>query len=174
MVWKKGFNFRATAGLVTDGPDETYVVADNYPTTRNGVTFGWTGGAVLPVNRSTNPDRRLAGFNYHIITNVRYFKVDLPGNGTYDIRLATGDYLAPQPNHLWEIRDDTTVLTSKADSGTLGGHFNDALGVDYGYLDWPGSNSPFRGNFATSIFNLRINHAAGTSGVTPIAHIMVK
>ncbi|HLM66577.1 MAG TPA: hypothetical protein VK358_03575, partial [Longimicrobium sp.] len=63
MAWNIGINFRATAGYVADGPGETYSVADAYPVTRGGATFGWT---VLPSSgrdRDSSQDRRLAGIN---------------------------------------------------------------------------------------------------------------
>ena len=41
-VWQQGFDFRATSTYVTDPPTSTYVLASTaYPTTVNGVTFGW-------------------------------------------------------------------------------------------------------------------------------------
>ena len=41
-VWGIGFDYRATFGFVNDPPGDTYVLASTaYPTTFNGVTFGW-------------------------------------------------------------------------------------------------------------------------------------
>jgi hypothetical protein len=40
--WQQGFDFRNTAAFVTDPPGDTYVLpTTKYPTTVNGVTFGW-------------------------------------------------------------------------------------------------------------------------------------
>jgi len=87
-----GFNFRGTAGHVTDGAGDVYVVpGDYYPTTRAGVTFGVFRAETAYANRSTTSDPRLAGIMYNVYGSGDHFRVDLPAPGTYHFRLAMGD-----------------------------------------------------------------------------------
>ena len=64
--WQQGFNFRATAGYVSDPSNTTHVLATTaYPTKVGGVTFGWLSvQRVASRDRSTQVDPRLAGVDY--------------------------------------------------------------------------------------------------------------
>src|SRR3990167_6684343 len=90
MAWDKGFDFRNTSAYVTDPADHTYVLhTETYPTTRNGVTFGWSAGTIDSRDRDSGIDARLAGINFGAATGT--FRVDLPATGDYDVRIASGD-----------------------------------------------------------------------------------
>jgi len=91
--WQQGFDFRNTSTFVTDPPGDTYVLSTmTYPTTVNGVTFGWTTpNLVQGRDRSTSVDPRLAGINYVSNGAPATFYVNLPSPGTYNLSLAMGD-----------------------------------------------------------------------------------
>lgn len=172
MAWDKGFNFRATDSYVTDGADETYVRGntDAYPTTRNGVTFGWEDSIGGAIDRASGNDRRLAGINYTSTTNHR-FRVDLPATGDYTVALAMGDAASSQEAK-WAWKDDTTTLGSISHNGTTAAnYFYDPTDTEYTNLTWPGSNTAVQYTFATTIFRVQTN---GTLFVNPtIAHVFL-
>ena len=86
----EGFDFRNTASFVTDPPGDTYVLSTTaYPTTVNGVTFGWVKTSPVQArDRNAGIDPRLAGINFVNNGSPATFYVDLPSPGTYDISLA--------------------------------------------------------------------------------------
>ena len=151
-VWDKGFNFRATSGFVTDGTDETYVIGETYPITRNGVTFGWETGptGVATRDRNSGNDRRLAGINFNdAVTTNEDFRVDLPATGDFLIRLAMGDAANPQ-NPKIVLKDDTTVLDTLQTS-VGANEFYDATGVLRTQANWPGQNVAITRTFGSTI-----------------------
>jgi hypothetical protein len=178
MSW--GFNFRGSSGFVTDAVGTTYVVGDTYPTTRNGITFGWdfSLGFVNPLDRNAAIDARLAGSNYTLNntgTQIR-FRVDLPdGPGTRVIAMAVGDDVAGQAEQFVAIDDDTTGLFPVvALGGTAAGHFIDANSVDWATAAWPGSNTPVSITTTSSILRLRCGDGGTTvGGATTLAHLFI-
>lgn len=169
MAWTKGFNFRLTSTYVTDGTDETYVIGDVYPTTRNGVTFGWEGGGSLQMrNRSTSNDRRLAGISWNDTTAVD-FRVDLPNPGNFELRLAHGDVIYDTASLDLNIKDTNTVVANLVDANGTGAanSFIDANVNEFTAANWPANNTARTLAFSTTIFRARIR-----SGFTDlIAHI---
>ena len=175
MAWDKGFNFRATADYVTDGPDETYVLGDIYPTTRNGVTFGWVTSAPDETrDRSTTVDVRLAGQNAIDNTGAsQNFRVDLTATGDYTIRLAAGDASFAQKIDV-EFLDDTTVFSTVADNvATAGGQFVDATGVTRTTAAWPADNQTLARTFASTLFVVRCAALSATVNNSVLAHLFV-
>lgn len=176
MTLDIGINFRATAAYVTDGANETYCLADAYPTTRGGVTFGWTTATPDGTrNRNASLDRRLAGVNrtWNNAAQIR-FQLDLPASGAYDVHLALGDYIGE--GYLYgQILDDAAPLITIDDAnGTTGGSFDDATGAGYSAAAWPGSEQPTRVTFATQTLRLAIGTGtAGTPDSSTIAHLRV-
>ena len=52
-TWAIGFDFRASSNYVMDPPGDTYVLPSTaYPTTFNGVNFGWTNVSLLQAKES--------------------------------------------------------------------------------------------------------------------------
>src|SRR5271167_3917766 len=78
--WQQGFDFRSTKTFVTDPAGSTYVLSTTaYPTTVNGVTFGWVKTSLVGArNRNASLDPRLAGINYATNGAPATFYVDLP------------------------------------------------------------------------------------------------
>ncbi len=179
MSWIKGFAFRSSAGFVTDGPTDTYVlVTDLFPTIRNGVTFGWlTTGVLLGVNGNAGVDPRLAGVNQFIgifaPPNQALFQVTLDAAVSTQIQIANGDIVNSRARQYWELRDNATVLTTFAAASVSVATFNDATGVNRSAAAWPGSNAPLTAVFATTTFIFALGDASSPSGesAVPIAYI---
>jgi hypothetical protein len=169
MAWLKGFNFRATSAYVTDGTNETFVVADVYPVTRNGVTFGWanTAGSIGSRNRSATIDRRLAGINFNE-AGGDIFRVDLPGAGLYQINAAFGDHANGQ-SITAAFQDNTTSFISTTATSVAVAHYLDASFTDWSEAAWPGSNTLISQVFTSSI--LRIQTGAALN--SPVAHLFL-
>ena len=152
MSWDKGFNFRATSGFVTDGATETYVLgADTYPTTRNGVTFGWD-SAVSDVNRDAANDRRIAAI--HFGSSARTFRVDLPEAADFLIHLGLGDTAQAADHSSIEFKDTTSSLFTVTNDRNVGTYrWTDATGTQYAFTVWPGSETAVQKTFATTTLN---------------------
>lgn len=173
--WDKGFNFRATSGYVTDGANQTYVLGDAYPTTRNSVTFGWTASLSDPLrDRDNMVDPRLAGINQIPNNTPKDFRIDLPAAGGYTVYIALGDAVIDQPTAQYlEIFDDTTSkLVINDTDGTLGGNFDDANGTNRTSAAWPTDNVGIGLSFATTTMYVTVGKGSG-SGNSTIAHIRV-
>lgn len=176
MTWDKGFNFRATAGFVTDGTNETYVVFNNiYPFTQNGVTFGWDVAPSGGIDRNAALDRRLAGIVHMGNTGTqRTFRVDLPSAADYTIRIALGDAGGAQAYQYLQVKDGTTVrLTIDDTNGTVASHWDDATGTDYTDVTWPGSNTAVQCTFAGTVLNLVIGSPVAQTNSTTISHLFI-
>lgn len=182
-AWDKGFNFRATSGYVTDGTNQTYVIdTDVYPTTRNGVTFGWNYSTCLSDlgggtrDRDSGIDVRLAGMHFIANRDERCtFKVDLPAAGTYIITLGYGDAGGNAKNNYIVVKDSTTdVITLSAVTTAATPTFGDAVGSTYNAATWPGSQTTSTEVFATTTLDMIIG-----SGLAPdatdasIAHLFI-
>lgn len=173
MSWTKGFNFRGTSSYVTDGANDTYVVNDLYPTTRNGVTFGWeTLSSIDEADRSTGVDVRLAGINYFWggATSLRNFWVDLPATGDYEITLALGDQAGAKTNNKIVFKDTTTVLATVNPASQSANEWADATGALLSGANWPASNTPLTKTFATTRFTGQ-GDQTGNSQYFSLAHI---
>ncbi len=179
MSWDKGFNFRLTSGFVTDGTNQTYALgSEAYPTTRNGVTFGWSvgnyGSDLTDNDRDNTVDPRFAGQNQVTGTVTDVFRVDLTAAGSYDIRFASGDTgfdFGPYGPSYIEVFDNVTSLFSRSFTGPAQDHYQDASGVDRTEAAWPGSNVASTQTFASTILNFKMSSAV--SGYTVIAHLFL-
>lgn len=136
MPFDMGFNFRSTAGFVTDQAYAVPMLAEVYPhtyTNGNGdsVNAGWLNAAENKVDRSNTNDARLAGIGFGATND---FQVDLssgsaPGAGTYTIDMAAGDQGGTQTIG-FTVRDNTTVLITVPSQSVTAGHFLDATVAD--------------------------------------------
>ena len=127
--WQQGFDFRNTTGFVTDPSGATYVLPTTaYPTTVNGVTFGWTKNSAQGRDRNATLDPRLAGVNFANNGSPATFYVDLPSAGTYNLSLAMGDagYQACWVQCQVQFLDGNTVLATVTEGSTQLGYFYDA------------------------------------------------
>ncbi len=163
-----GLNFRANSGYVTDGANETYALADAYPTTRGGITFGWENvGTSSPQSRDRNSaiDRRLAGIVFTTALGGT-FRIDLPNTGTYQIHCALGDPEGSGIASYYVIKDNASAIA------TISGATNnwvDATGATRSSANWPANEVSIQATFASTILRFSAN-----SGVTDaIGHIRV-
>src|ERR1035438_4448049 len=174
--WQQGFDFRATAGFVTDPANTTYVLSTTgYPTTVDGVTFGWViPGQVQSRNRSTTVDPRLAGVNYVSNGAPASFVVNLPAPGTYNLSLAMGDEGYTQCWTLCQVQflDGSTILGTV--TGTpMAAHFEDARGNNWTAAAWPGSNVALPVTLTGTRLTVSVGTNHSTGDVTPIAYLGV-
>lgn len=172
-----GINFRDTSGFVTDGTNETYSLGVAYPETRGGFTFGWTDGLGGDRSRDRNAaiDRRCAGGNFTNSTGsqdrVTIFQLDI-APGTYDIRLAAGDFDNPHTNAKIEIYDDTTLKATITDASTAADHYVDATGVERtSSSDWVTNNAKLTLTFASTKLILKTGTTTTSSDTTFLAHM---
>ncbi len=173
MAWDKGFNFRTTSGFVTDGLNETYVIAEAYPTTRNGVTFGFT-DIIDSRDRDAGADRRLAGINFRSNGDGAQtpFRIDLTAAGDYQINAALGDAGGSQTEYL-QIYDNTSLLATISGIATGGAEYVDAGGTVRTAAAWPGSNAPITKTFATTIALFKIAALIPDAGASTPAHLFL-
>ncbi len=168
-AWDKGWNFRASSTFVTDGANETYVIdsgngnAEEYPVTRNGVTFGWGSNQIGNVrDRLDTNDRRLAGTQWGNALAV--FQVDLVGAADYIIDAAFGDPAGGATNIGAKFYDNTTVVATIANTSNSSGEFVDASGVNRtSAANWVANHATIQKTFATTTFKLELQQA--TSGM---------
>lgn len=160
MSFDKVFDFRASSGYVTDPANGTWVVpADTYPTTRNGVTFGWEDTTGLDArDRDTGVDARISGISFHsnIDNNTDIFRVDLPAPGTYQIGLAIGDAAGANAQNTYIVVSDNSVvgLIEFGPIATDSSHYADAAGNLWTTGAWPGSNVLVPAAFATTVLRV--------------------
>jgi hypothetical protein len=172
MAWKKGFNFRSTSGYVTDGTDDTYVLAtDTSATTRNGVTFQWSASPNVPRDRSAAVDAKLAGIHGVDGIDECTFSVTLPATGDYRIKFALGDQASLQGNMRIRILDDATGLIDLNSKTTTGAaYFFDATNVERtSVADWVSNNAAATHTFATTSFKLILGQTGARNGF--LAHL---
>lgn len=167
-----GFNFRDSSGFVTDGANETYAISEDYPQTRNGITFGYTARPNLNTrDRNSGNDRRLAGCHFNAGGVDSVFRVDLPSAGSWDIRLALGDASNGQVINI-ELKDNTTsLLTIVNVDTTAANNFLDATGAILSAANWPANNTKVTKTFASTILNLIIK--TPTSAASAVAHMLI-
>lgn len=176
----KGFNFRSTSGYVTDSALCTYVLNDVYPTTRGGVTFGWSsaGSGTVKVDRTTsNP--KYAGINCQLNNGTqRTFRIDLPAAGRYQIRMIVGDYSFSHDQIYCEVLDGSTNLFT-IDSTTFAFYPNTQAGVDSGGVGnytmsaWEEYNAAREITLSGTVLNIKIGTPASGLDYTCITHIEV-
>jgi hypothetical protein len=142
--WEQGFDFRNTKTFVTDPPGSTYVLSTTaYPTTVNGVTFGWVKTAPVQArDRNAQLDPRLAGINFANNGAPATFDVDVPSPGTYSVSLAMGDASYQQ---CWvqcqvQFLDGGTVVATVTEGVIAQGFFYDAMGNKWSAAAWPANN----------------------------------
>ena len=187
--WKK-FNFRTSQTYVTDnagdGQQGVWSIPSGsivYPQTRtisgDSVTYGLNNFSSM-IDRSTSGDVRLAGSAQTANTagNQRWFRVDLPSPGTYEIDLAMGDVPQGQRQY-WQVVDDTTVLETVDLTGTFhaSNSFYDATGVLRSAADWPSQKATKQYTFATTTCFLRFGGngvSASTNNSSTMAHIAIR
>ena len=166
-----GINFRATAGYVTDGANQTYcLMTDFYPVTRGGATFGWEagGGEVDARDRNSGNDPRLAGQNHSLSTTAPDFRLDVTA-GDRLVHAAFGDAGFAHPVG-WDVKDGTTTFFTNSGSTSAGQRFDDATGVELTETTWLTNEASVARTFASTILRITPTSAAAAQA---IAHVRV-
>src|SRR5271157_204697 len=175
--WGQGFDFRNTAAFVNDPLSYTYVLpGTSYPTTVNGVTFGWTTpGLVQGDDRSTLVDPRLAGINSTMNGSPATFSLNLPSAGTYNLTLAMGDEGASECGTQCQVQffDGPTPIATVTGGPTNLGYFYDAAGNNWSAAAWPTSNVSQQVTLAGTQLTVVVGTNNATGDLTPIASLGV-
>lgn len=176
MPFDMAFDFRGTAGFVTDPSYGVPALGELYPHTYTNadgksINAGLATGAGSALNRNATFDPIIAGMNF--ISNDGSgdtFQIDLssgsaPGAGTYNIYLAMGDTGGGvERTHYFEVKDGTTQLID----GTGGGsgvvssvnNLLDATLTNIPQSDNPWVSTPASKVFATNTAKVMLGHAA--------------
>lgn len=170
-----GINFRETAGFVTDGTDEVGYV-DTSSHSFNGFTYDWTtGGGINTRDRSTTPDRRMAGLHFQSSGGPIILTVTLPATGDYEIRSAHGDYSNDTGHESLNLKDNGTSFQSwDKPAGTTGANkWWDADGTTERASDaaWVSGNVAVNRTFGSTAFTMEVGDAGSLGSV---AHLFVK
>ncbi len=179
----KNFNFRTSGASYCDGSGEvctdaantTYVnPTDQYPTTRNGITFGWTVFSNIDGrDRDNSIDARFAGFNFvNNAVSKQIFRVDVTAGASIAVRLAAGDIAADQ-NQWITLKDNATAFSTCASHDTFGDEYMDADCNVYSRANWPGSNTAItRTMVSTTLFvEIGSDAAPGVANSTTLNHL---
>ena len=175
--WQQGFDFRNTAGFVTDPPGDTYVLPSTaYPTEGSGVTYGWV-NTLSPQgrDRTSSQDPRLAGINFVANGAPATFYVDLPSAGTYNVSLAMGDAGYEQCWVQCQIQflDGSTVLGTLTKGLTNENYFYDAQGNNWSAAQWPANNLTQQFTLSGTRLIVVVGTSHSTGDFTPIAFLGV-
>lgn len=170
-----GFNFRQTSGFVTDGANQTYVLAtDTYPTTRGGFTFGYENASIIDGrNRDSGVDVRLAGIHFivNFVSDNPIFRVDLPTTGNTNVSLAFGDGAGGNVQNIYAVvKDDSTAFITLTGVAVDSNKFIDAQGTSWLTASWPGSNVAVTRNFTSTILRISLGGTTASAS-TCIAHL---
>lgn len=187
MAFDMGFNFRNTAGFVTDQAYAVPVLKELYPNTYtnlNGdsVNAGWDNITVNGIDRNAANDPRLAGVNYATDSmQSRPFRVDLnsgsaPGAGSWSVDIALGDE-GDTHTQSSAIDDDTTELIYLTPGGgtvTAPGQFVDATtAVVTASATWTGT--PATVMFTSNIARFDMNRDLLNTGFpVAVAHFRLR
>jgi hypothetical protein len=171
---QQGFDFRNTAGFVSDPAGNTVVLPTTaYPAQANGLTFGWVDTSLVQGrDRSTSVDPRLAGINFATNGQPATFYVDLPSPGIYKLSLAMGDAGWEECWVGCQIQFfDSSNLVGTISRGLIQcNYFYDAQGASWSAQAWPASTATLQ----VSLSGTRLTMVVGTqvSGdYTPIAFL---
>lgn len=194
MAFDMGFNFRGSAGYVTDPSYCAPALGEAYPHTYTNadgksINAGWDGGALSTADRRSTADPRVGGINYNT-SGLASFRVDLssgsaPGAGTYLVDFAFGDWGFGHAFSVMRVKDDTTIVIGNfTGTNTSQSYFN-PTGAQSGGLvdtdDWDDFTTPQSVAFASTTarcemqtsgdaatlahFRLTLQEAVGGGGV---------
>jgi hypothetical protein len=175
--WSAGFDFRNSAGYVGDPPGDTYVLSSTaYPTTSNGVTYGWMNTSLVQArDRNARLDPRLAGINFATNGSPATFYVDLPSSGTYNLALALGDagYMSCWVQCQVQFLDGNTVLANVTVGSDNLGYFYDPKANNWSAAAWPTSNVSQQVTLVGTRLKVIVGASQAGGDSTPIAFLGV-
>jgi hypothetical protein len=164
MSTKYSLHLRATAnGTGASSPwnevsPSAYVLGDVYPTTRNGLTFGYTSASsTFRSDSGTANNARISG--RHQLAAADKLRVDLPdGAGNYNLWMAMGALNAATATgcSIYDS-DNTTILASIGMFSPPSGSVVDASGTQLTFAQWLTSNTPLALTFSGDHFYVARN-----------------
>ena len=175
--WAVGFDFRSSAGFVGDPPGDTDALASTaYPTTFNGINFGWANVSLIQSrDRNNQIDPRLAGMNFAYNGSPGLFYVDLPASGTYNLSLALGDagYQSCSVGCQIQFLDGSTILSTLTKTGNGSAYFYDAQGNNWSAAKWPANNLSLEVAIAGTRLTMVLGSNQQNGDYTPVAFLGV-
>lgn len=181
MSWSTGygFNFRYTAGFVTDGTDEFFAgglggTLKTYPTTfTTGVVGGWTANPASADDTNASYDQRIAGASEHTnATAVAVFQLDLPASGSYRLRLGARVVYDARI----EIYDGASLLAGFNTAGTGASDWRDIAGSVFSTPAlWASGNATQDVTFSGTTLTVKVGEPAGGAiSYTRLGHLFVQ
>lgn len=164
-----GFACRANAAFVTDLAPNTYLLGgtsgDNYPVTRNGITFGWdVDGATFTQGRDRDSgiDVRFAGTVFSVdVATPAPVRIDLPSSGGWTIRVALGDATYARTNLHLSLKDDNTEFATVVGDTSGANQYIDATAVNRtSPADWVSNNVALSHTFTSTILRLVLGNGS--------------
>lgn len=169
-----GLNMRSTSGFVTDPAGTTYCLStDTYPTTRDGLTFGWLetpDGGGNDVNNAV--DARVAGkiAEHNVGLNTARLRIDLTGSMTVELAAGTPGDAHKQLISVQDSGGEKFAISSLQGAGG----FTDAGGnIRTSEADWASNQVPSAAYSFTDYVIVRIGNTAGVDdlGYTTLNHV---
>lgn len=175
LTFQQGFNFRATAGYVSDPSNTTHVMSTTaYPTKVGNITFGWLKTSLVQSrDRSKVVDPRLAGINYVSNGTPAQFQVDLPAPGTYLLSLAMGDAAYGQCWTRCQIQflDGNTNVGTVAGGTIAAGYFYDDATEAWSAAAWPANNISKQVTMTGTHLTVVVGTNSSSGDLTPISFL---
>jgi hypothetical protein len=139
MSFSIGFNFRGSAGFVSDPVGTVAVHNSNfaYPQTALGVTFGYGIAPATLVDRFGDRDVRLAGTHRAENFAKSTFRINLPGPGKYYIWLAGTHRFCCRVFDADQLTLRYELNKSAVELGGIGPYYWDAAGQKLLPSEWP-------------------------------------
>ena len=169
-------DFRNTDGFVNDPPNYNPVLlTTNYPTTVNGVSFGWTTPGLRKVK--TAIPSSILGWRACPAQNgtpSTFSSTCLPL--TYSLALAMGDDASgTQCGTQCQVQflDGSTVVATVTGGPTNQGYFYDAVGNNWSDANWPTNNVSQQVTIAGNALTVVVGTNNATGDLTPIASLAV-
>lgn len=161
------FNFRQNVGYVTDGTGENWSdESASYPTTYGAFSAGWETSPDGARDRNASIDRRIAG----MVFGTGVWRIALAA-GDYEVQIGCADATFSGTRSKWQIKDDSTVVLSMAETLITDVNASDASGDVYSHANWPGSQSTEVVTIASGIFRLEI--LAVSSNTPRLSHVSI-
>lgn len=167
---RNSYHLRSAIGTTyAEVAPATYVVAaDSYPTTRNGLTFGWPSGTTPATQDRVGPiSARISG--RHAVSSNVGFRVDLGASGRVRVWLALGA-LGVTANTAAIIQDGNganggpgTTLATIASTSVPSGSVMDATGAIMTIADWVSSDGGAYVEVIATTDHIFISRTAGVT-----------
>jgi len=184
MVTDFAFDFRATAGFVSDPNYAAPVLGELYPHSYANA-LGSTiiagcvdpGGIMQPRDRNNANDPRLAGTignNGNTFSPSSWqFEVTLPSPGKWSIVAAFGDASGSGSDYITFL-DDTTGIVTYSALGRSAQQFNDASGNVWSNTNFFQNQIPLSYNFSSTTVRVNIGPPSPTGSLSSnIAHLRI-